>query len=187
MAGQGAILLEWIGQAPMDGDVLERVRRQVEAAFAVPARLGVANGPPVDSLDPRRGQHSSTRILRWILATAPPGAAKVLGITDVDLFIPVLTFVFGEAQVGGPAAVVSTARLRLTYDERPAPPALVEARLLKECLHELGHAFGLVHCPDGGCVMSRSNSVPDVDRKRAAFCRDCRLRLEALTEEGDGP
>jgi archaemetzincin len=105
----------------------------------------------------------------------------------VDLFIPVLTFVFGEAQVNGSAAVVSTARLRLTYDERPAPRALVEARLLKECLHELGHTFGLVHCTDGMCVMARSNSILDVDRKRAAFCRDCRALLRTLTEGRDGP
>src|SRR3972149_4357003 len=159
MAGEGTILLEWMGEAPMEGDLLERVRQQVETTFAIPTRVAAVNGSPADSLDPRRGQHSSTRILRWILTTLPPGAAKVLGITDVDLFIPVLTFVFGEAQVDGPAAVVSTARLRLTYDERPAPAALLEARLVKECLHELGHTFGLVHCPDGACVMSRSNSV----------------------------
>lgn len=170
----------------MDGDMLERMRQEVETAFALPTRLLTVNGPPADSLDPRRGQHSSTKILRWILTRMPPEAAKVVGITDVDLFIPVLTFVFGEAQVDGPAAVVSTARLRLTYDERPASPTLVETRLLKECLHELGHTFGLVHCPDGVCLMSRSNSVLEVDQKRTVFCRDCRQRLRRLLEERNG-
>lgn len=187
MAGEGTILLEWMGEAPMEGDLLERVRQQVETTFTIPTRVAAVNGPPANSLDPRRGQHSSTRILRWILTAVPPGVAKVLGITDVDLCIPVLTFVFGEAQVDGPAAVVSTARLRLTYDGRPASARLVEARLLKECLHELGHTFGLVHCPDVTCVMSRSNSVLDVDQKREGFCRDCRQRLRALTEERDRP
>lgn len=187
MAGQGTIRLQWMGEGPMDPHLLERVRERVEATFALSAQLLAVNGPPPDSLEPRRGQHSSTRILRWMLAAVPPGVTKVLGITDVDLCIPVLTFVFGEAQVDGPAAVVSTARLRLTYDGQPAPPALLEGRLHKECLHELGHTFGLVHCPDVTCVMSRSNSVLDVDRKRAGFCRDCRQRLRALTEERDGP
>jgi archaemetzincin len=186
MTGRGTILLQWMGVAPMDGDMLERVRQEVETTFALPTRLAAVNDPPGDTLDPRRGQHSSTRILRWILTSAPPGVGKVLGVTDLDLFIPVLTFVFGEAQVSGLAAVVSTARLRLTYDERPAPAALVEARLLKECLHELGHTFGLVHCPDGTCLMSRSNSILDVDQKRAAFCRDCRQRLRKLREERNG-
>ncbi len=185
MAGQGNILLEWIGEAPMDAELLERVRHALQDAFAMSAELRALNGPPADSLDSRRGQHSSTRILRWILTTRPAGVAKVLGITDVDLFIPVLTFVFGEAQMDGTAAVVSTARLRLTYDDRTATPPLVETRLVKECLHELGHTFGLVHCPDEACVMSRSNSVLDVDRKRPAFCRDCRVRLRYRMEERD--
>ncbi len=186
MAGQGNILLEWIGAAPMDVELVERVRQALETAFTMPTELRALNGPPADCLDPRRGQHSSTRILRWILTTRPPDVTKVLGITDVDLFIPVLTFVFGEAQMDGPAALVSTARLRLTYDERTAPPPLVEARLVKECLHELGHTFGLVHCPEEACVMSRSNSVLDVDRKRSAFCRDCRVRLRDRVKERDG-
>jgi len=153
MAGRGTILLQWMGVGPVDGDMLERVRQEVEMSFALPTRLDTVTAPLVDSLDPKRGQHSSTKILRWILTGMPSGAAKVVGITDVDLFIPVLTFVFGEAQVDGPAAVVSTARLRLTYNDRPASLNLVEARLLKECLHELGHTFGLVHCPDAACLM----------------------------------
>jgi archaemetzincin len=187
MAEQGRILLGWMGQGPMDRDLLERVRQQVEATFPFPTQLVAVNGPPPECLDPRRRQHSSTRSLRWMLSAVPPGVARVLGITDADLCIPVLTFVFGEAQLNGPAAVVSTARLRLAYDEQPAPSALVEARLLKECLHELGHPFGLVHCPDVACVMSRSNSVLDVDQKRTGFCRECRRRLRAQTGEGDRP
>ena len=183
MAAPGNILMEWIGEGPVDEGIVERVRQRVEDAFALPTQVAVVNGPPGDTLDVKRGQHSSTRILRWILTDVPTGVQKVLGITDVDLFIPVLTFVFGEAQVGGPAAVVSTARLRHTFDDRPAPPIQVEARLTKECLHELGHTFGLVHCAEGACVMSRSNSVLDVDQKRAGFCRDCRQRLEDLMEE----
>ena len=37
------------------------------------------------------------------LVSGPPG--KVLAVTDQDLFIPILTFVFGEAQLNGRAAV----------------------------------------------------------------------------------
>jgi archaemetzincin len=185
MAGQGSILLEWIGDAPVEGEILERVRRHIEETFDAPTQLGVTNGPPAETWDPRRGQRSSTKILRWILTRLPPGVEKIIGITDADLFIPVLSYVFGEAQVGGPAAVVSTARLRLTFDGGPVSRGLLEARLLKECLHELGHTFGLVHCPEATCVMSRSNTVLDVDRKRAALCRDCRQRLQALAEERD--
>ncbi len=182
MAGPETILLEWMGEQPMPVDLLERVRLQIGAVFGSATDLRAVNGPPMDTLEPRRGQHLSTRILRWMLGRMAPGTGKLVGITDRDLCIPVLTFVFGEAQVGGSAAVVSLARLGRTYDDRPASPALVEARLTKECLHELGHTFGLVHCANPTCVMSRSNSVLDVDRKRSSFCRDCRLRLRELRE-----
>jgi archaemetzincin len=187
MDGEGCILLTWIGATPMDQSMLGRVQRGLEAAFGLPTALRSVNGPPEDTLDLRRGQRSSTKILRWLLGRLPPEAVKVVGITDADLYIPVLTFVFGEAQVGGPAAVVSTARLTRTYDGREAAPGLAVARLIKECVHEIGHTFGLVHCPDGSCVMSRSNSLVDVDRKQARFCRACRQRLWELMGQGGEP
>jgi archaemetzincin len=120
-----------------------------------------------------------------MLERQPPAATKLLGITDGDLFIPVLTFVFGEAQVGGSVAVVSTARLQWTYDGRRASPDVVEMRLLKECLHELGHTFGLAHCADRSCVMLRANSLMDIDQKHAAFCLDCAQRLDEGLRAGE--
>lgn len=151
-------------------------------AFGVPARaLEPARGP-ADAYDPGRRQTSSTRLLRWTLAHHPADALKVLSLTDEDLFIPVLTFVFGEAQVGGMAAVVSTARLRPEYYGLPPDPARLRARLEKECLHELGHTFGLVHCRRPGCVMRASLTVLDVDAKGAALCPDCLARLREARE-----
>jgi archaemetzincin len=183
-AAPGVILLEWIGGRAGDAALLDHARRAVEAAFGMSTALRTVNGPPEETWDPRRRQRSSTKILRWMLGHLPEDAVKVVAITDADLFIPVLTFVFGEAQMGGAAAVVSTARLRQTYDGRPASPQSVEARLVKECLHELGHTFGLVHCTEPRCVMSRSNSILDVDRKQADFCRACRQRLRELVPQG---
>ncbi len=160
--------MEWLGS-------------RVARAFGVPARVLDRAQDPADAYDPGRRQFSSTRILRWTLAHHPEDALKVVSITDRDLFIPVLTFVFGEAQVGGPAAVVSTARLRPEFYGQPPDPARFLARLEKECLHELGHTFGLVHCRRPGCVMRASLSVLDVDAKRGALCPDCRVRLRELS------
>jgi len=182
MGDPEGILLAWIGEGAMDEAMLGRVGAEVARLFAVPARVVKAGPPPADTWDPRRRQRSSTKILRWLLAEPPGEAGKLVGVTDADLFIPVLTFVFGEAQVGGRAAVVSQARLLQTLDRRPAPRALVESRLLKECVHELGHAYGLVHCALERCVMSRSNTVLDVDGKGSAFCRECRVRLREERE-----
>ena len=160
---------------------MEHARAHLEEAFDEPVRLAAHPGAPEDAFDPRRGQHLSGRLLKWLLDEDREGAAqgeRVLGVTDKDLFIPILTFVFGEAQLGGRAALVSTARLR------PAPGTprglgLLRSRLAKECAHELGHAYGLTHCDTPRCVMGRSSSVLDVDGKDQTLCDDCRARLRA--------
>ena len=134
---------------------------------------------PPDSFEVRRNQYYSTRILKEMLGNVPRDALKLLGVTDKDLCIPILTYVFGEAQVGGTAAVVSLARLRQEhYGLMPDRPLLLE-RLRKESLHELGHTFGLVHCPSRDCVMYLSNTVVDVDTRGRDFCRGCQTMVSS--------
>jgi archaemetzincin len=184
---QPAVALWWIGEGPADEEMLETVRLHVAEEFAASVTLHVPEERPTGTLDPRRHQHSSREILRWLQARAPADGTRLLGITNVDLFIPILTFVFGEAQLEGQAAVVSYARL-VDGDDR----ALTRRRLAREAVHELGHTFGLVHCAGvagagrdaGPCVMSRSASVRAVDTKSARLCPDCRSRHRALQQDG---
>lgn len=172
-----AISLWWVGTAPADEELLEHVRSQVEQEFALPVARWESEERPTGTLDAARSQHSSRQILRWLVTARPSHTDRVLGVTDVDLFIPVLTFVFGEAQLEGPAAVVSTQRLA-----RGVNRATAAERLAKECVHELGHTFGLVHCDLPTCVMTRSASVRAVDAKRAQLCPDCRVRYRMVQE-----
>ncbi len=188
MGSASYVYLRWIGNKEPEEGMLEEVKDRTQSVFEVPARIMDTNERPAGAFDPARGQYSSTKILRWVLRDVPVDARKVVAITDGDLFIPVLTFVFGEAQLGGQGAVVSTARLRLDLSGLPSPAPLFRARLSKECLHELGHTFGLTHCGFSRCVMSRSNTVPDVDAKDWTLCQDCRkLLVELQKRTGDEP
>ncbi len=171
------IFVWWIGEEEVERDLVEHVHRHLAAAFDRPVLPWHAPERPRHAFDPRRRQHASGAILRW-LVEAGPHEGKVLGVTDRDLFIPILTYVFGEAQLGGKAAVVSTARL-LEDVELFGRRLLVE-RLAKEAVHEVGHAFGLVHCGTPGCVMSRSPAVREVDEKTSQLCAECRARLHEL-------
>ena len=182
-----AIALWWIGEGHADEEMLEAVRVHVAEEFAAAVTLHIPEERPSGTLDLRRHQHSSREILRWLLARAPADGTRLLGITNVDLFIPILTFVFGEAQLEGQAAIVSYARL-VDGDDR----TLTTRRLAREAVHELGHTFGLVHCMGvagaghdaGPCVMSRSASVRAVDAKSTRLCPDCRSRHRALQQDG---
>jgi len=163
----------WIGEREADPAVIASVCAHVHGQLHEPVRTGFEPDRPTQAWDARRKQYETGVILKW-LEERHPGAAKILGVTDVDLFIPILTFVFGEAQLGGRAAVVSTARLAPRDGLRLSERTLVE-RLRKEALHELGHAYGLVHCGTPGCVMGRSPGVAEIDTKGDSLCPDCRL------------
>jgi archaemetzincin len=171
-ADSGLVRLWWIGLGPADRRGLEDVRAHVARVFQGGAQLEELAERPVDAYDARRRQHSSSRILTWLAGRAPEDGSRVLGLTDVDLFIPILTFVYGEAQLRGRAAVVSAARLLETRG--PGSPLSV-ARLAKEAVHELGHCFGLLHCEEARCVMSRSVNLHEVDHKASTLCHDCAI------------
>jgi archaemetzincin len=170
------IHVAWVGdRAPPWSDALVS---GVADAFPNPIDAAAI---PVDlkpCLEPSRQQHHATLVLAALLRHRPEAGAKLLGIVPVDLFIPVLTFVFGQAQLDGPSAVVSTYRLRSEFYGLPADEGLLVERAIKECVHELGHAFGLVHCRHYRCVMHASTAVDEVDVKGATLCGACTAVLE---------
>jgi archaemetzincin len=128
---------------------------------------------PAPFYDPLRRQYESTRIVESLAKNFGGPGEKVLGVAEVDLYIPILTFVFGEAQLNGRAAVLSIARLRQSFYGLAEEPERLYHRAEKEGLHEVGHTLGLIHCPDYACVMHFSNSIEEVDLKGDRFCGRC--------------
>ncbi len=152
----------------------------------LPVNVGIMPAMPVpeSSFETARNQYYSTKILKEILGDVPADAFKILGVTEKDLCIPILTYVFGEAQLGGTAAVVSLARLRQEFYNVASDKGLLLERLRKEALHELGHTFGLIHCGSRDCVMYLSNTVVNVDGKGRNFCRHCQVTVASKIGAG---
>ena len=173
------LCIEIVSFAAGDDLCLAGLSRQVQRTFHLPTRVSEAQVDLGFALDTGREQYSSTRILSHLLRTRPPDVLKIVGITDLDLYIPILTFVFGEAQLDGPAAVVSAYRLRPTFHGLPSDPAKTRDRLVKEVNHELAHTFGLIHCPNQSCVMASSTYAENIDFKDRTFCTRCRKLLNA--------
>lgn len=156
-------------------DCLSSLAESIEEQFEFDVRILENLGPPDFAFDPVRKQYSSNLIIGMLLRTNLSNSLKILGVTDQDLFNPIFSFVFGEAQFGGKCAVISSFRLLGPPDGKPQPscPPLLD-RLEKEAVHELGHTFGLRHCADPDCVMSFSKGVQCADRKFGVFCHACR-------------
>jgi archaemetzincin len=157
-----------VGDA-LEEDVLLELRRVLASAFA--AEIITAPGIPLPSTayDRTRRQYHSTPILRQLARVKPQHAERLLGVADIDLYVPELNFVFGEADASHGVAVFSLSRLRSDGADQRAQTLFLK-RAATEAIHELGHTYRLVHCANSRCVMWFSNTLAETDRKGQAFC-----------------
>ena len=169
--------LQLISVGELDGVVLEGIAVELANHFALPVEVLPQTIDPHFALHGERRQYHSSKILEQLQTLVTPHTWRILGVASNDLYIPILTFVFGEAMMGGPASIVSYYRLRQEFYGLPPDGELLRQRLLKEAVHELGHTFGLKHCPNRQCVMSFSNMLADTDYKQQAFCAHCLQKL----------
>jgi len=163
------------------GDVQDGLLPFLQSALQqyleVPCEIVPAVLDPSATFHAERRQYHSSQILATMQEFANGDSGRVVGIADIDLYIPILTFVFGEAQIGGQCALVSAARLRQEFYGLRPDQGLLEQRLLKEAIHEIGHTCDLTHCDDYLCAMAASHAVEWIDIKDAALCRDCQEKL----------
>ena len=131
-----------------------------------------------NAFDKKRRQYHSHAILSEVqgYAVRKKELNRVLGVVDVDIFVPELNFVFGEATCPGKSALISLWRLRPEFYGKSPSRKLVLQRALKEAVHELGHTLVLRHCSRSLCIMHFSNSISDTDIKQSLFCDKCYLQ-----------
>ena len=165
----------------IEKSILESLAKELEKTFGCVAEIHERMSLPQETYNERRRQYSSSQILQKIHSFIEAKKQdKVLAVARVDLYVERLNFVFGEAELGGRFAIISLARLRQSFYGLPENKALFLERAAKEAVHELGHVYGLSHCPDSSCVMYFSNSLMDTDKKRGSFCARCRQTLERI-------
>ncbi len=158
-------------------DLLEMIVQDVEHEFGLSVKVREGHLDLSEFYNPARKQYNGFNLLKEVDTKFSSDSAKTIGLFDVDLFIPILTYIFGQAYLNGRAGIASIFRLRNErYGLKRDDKVLVE-RFRKEVIHELGHAFGLIHCHVHSCVMRSSTYVEDIDQKSHNLCHACRLKL----------
>jgi len=154
--------------------------REVEGPLSLQLGLGsvvskLSLPAPAYAFNKDRGQYHCNAIMRRLVGLLEPGQSMVLGVTDVDLFVPDSPYVLGEADRESKSAVLSLARLRQGADGEQA-----RRRLQVEAVHQAGHLMGLSYCEDARCVMFFAQTPQDCDRKQLSLCNNCRNELNKL-------
>jgi archaemetzincin len=177
-----SILVVPIGS--IDKGIIETVKDYLGRVFRTEVLVHKGLPAPEYAFNPERKQYSSSAILRWLGQQKEyRDHDKVLGVVDLDLYVPDLNFVFGQA--GERVAIFSLARLRQAFYGLPEDKRLFHKRALTEAIHELGHSYGLGHCSTHECVMFFSNSIRDTDRKGIEFCPQCEAELQLFNRAKD--
>ncbi len=154
-------------------DFLEKLVNEIVHEYRFPVYIEESLLDLSEFYDPLRRQYDGNKLLKEIESRVSPQYIKKMGLFRVDLFIPILTYIFGQAALNGNTGIASLYRLRNEQYGLKKDQGLLLDRFRKVIIHELGHTFGLIHCHIPGCVMSSSTYVEDIDQKSNNLCTNC--------------
>ncbi len=163
-----------------NNELLQRVIIELRKILLVEIKLIDLNLDFRKAYSADRRQYYSTQIIADAVDLTTNLDCKIIILVDFDLFIPVFTYVFGEAQLNGKHSIVSLCRLHEEFYTGRTDHELLFERTVKEILHELGHNFGLLHCSSWDCVMHASAEIEEVDIKGRSYCKACRRTLQNI-------
>jgi archaemetzincin len=158
-------------------DFIEKIAGEIASIFFSPVSIEVGHIDLSVFYDPIRRQYNGNSLLSSVGSSSTYPNLKSIGLFQVDLFIPILTYIFGQAALNGSAGIASLYRLRNEHYGMKKDEDLLLDRFKKVVIHELGHMCGLIHCQNPNCVMRSSTYVEDIDQKSLNYCVRCRTTM----------
>ena len=170
-------LIELIPLGRVDQLAASIIGANLQAVFGLNTDVLASRPEPEYAFIPQRQQFDALKIIKE-LSLETDGALFKLGVTELDICTPILTFVYGESQLGGNIALISLKRLQGAGSE------LAYERAAKIGVHEVGHILGLEHCWEVRCLMHFSRNLEQLDSLPLQFCSACEFeatrRIRAL-------
>jgi len=166
-----------------DADFLRNVAEAVKNEFLLEVNIKEGHLDLSEYYDPTRRQYNGVKLIHEVEAAFSSDSSKTMGLFSVDLFIPILTYIFGQAFLNGQTGIASSYRLSNERYGILTDDSMILERFIKEVIHELGHTFGLIHCHIPSCVMRSSTYVEDIDQKSTHLCLSCKTEFTRMLKQ----
>ncbi|MCB1219418.1 MAG: matrixin family metalloprotease [Planctomycetales bacterium] len=144
---------DWFSQAELD-QLPESLASVFPFEFEVLGPLAI----PEDCYDSKRGQYLTDRMLDWLREDHDRRYFRVIGISPHDLTDADHNWLFGQAQIGGPACVASNYRILRGVKYTRERQRELWHQIIQ---HELGHTLGLPHIEDRRSLMCYADSLAE--------------------------
>lgn len=149
----------------------QAIARRLESQLPVNVVIQKSAKLPEEAYTKPRNRYRADKLLVWLAKQSR--TATVLGVTTRDISTTLDGRadwgIFGLGYCPGRAAVVSSFRLGKRGSISPLE------RLCRVAVHEVGHTFGLPHCPNR-CVMADAKGKMTSLDAYPDFCRPCRSK-----------
>lgn len=168
---------------------INEIKDQIELSYSM--KVVVNPSVPIPSsafVNIKSPRYRADKLLNFLDSVKADTITKLVGVLEKDISFtkrnsaglvkqPYNTYldfgIFGLGRIPGSVCVLSTYRLKSTNGK------LLISRLRKISVHELGHTFGLKHCPTKKCVMNDANeSIKTIDNAGFDLCSNCKKRFK---------
>ncbi len=163
-----------------DSEFLKKITENIHREFFVNVEIKDGHLDLSDFFEAERGQYNANKLSHFIESHFSKDDSKIIGLFNVDIFIPIFTYIFGQAYLKGRSGIASSFRLSNERYGIEADDDLLLERFSKEIIHELGHTYGLIHCYNSDCIMRSGTYVEDIDQKNSSLCPKCKETLLSI-------